>query len=400
MKTKFFTFMCLSLLSNAAFSQLKVFSNGNTGFGLTTQETALSQVSIGYGGRSDSRLSVKGVDYAIYAYRVERANNWGITINGVSPVSTANFSVGLRGEAYIETPRSSCRSFGLMGIAGNATSGWNYGVFGRLRGSNNGAAIYGTTNETDNGVNTGGKYAGYFNGATKIDGNLTVTGNINGVVLGASASTANVSDVKSNSLENENDISEKVACLAMVPYHMSETVRAAEAQASDTVETVKPLFGIEKQRIEKVHYGLSAQQLKAVFPDLVYENEDGTDAINYMELVPILVQTINELNDRISVLEGKSTFADRRSSRAASEANTIEVDDVTAIIDLNIEDAAKNVDVAIHDLNGILLKKINTTSRGRSSINLLDEGLAPGCYICTMIVDGRAVSTKRIAVDK
>lgn len=405
MKAKVFTFMCLSLSSNVVFSQLKVSSNGNTGFGLSTGETAQAQVSVGCEGRSDSKISAKGKEYVIYAYREGMANNWGPTINGVSPVGTANFSVGVRGEAYSESPFPSYRSFGVMGLAGNATSGWNYGVFGRLKGENNGAAIFGTVSDTGNGVNTGGRYAGYFSGATKVAGNLTVTGYINGVILGPSSTSANSANAKTgtNLPGKENDILEKVGCLSMVPYYMPKTVRAAEAYVSDTADVVKPLTGIEKQRAEKVHYGLSAEQLKAVFPDLVYENEDGTDAINYMELVPILVQTINELNDRISALEGKSTFAERRSGgMVTSETNTIDVDEATAIIDLNIDEASKNVDVTVYDLNGILVKKININARdhGRVYINLQDEGLVSGCYICTMTVDGRAISTKRIAIDK
>lgn len=408
MSTKSFILVCLSLVSNTAFSQLKVFTNGKSIFGPSTAASSLSTISVNCSGRSDSELTVKGVEQAIYAYREGEASNWGVAIKNISPVGTANFSVGVRSEAYSETPFPSYRSFGLMGIAGNATSGWNYGVFGRLKGTQNGAGVYGTVADAENGVNTGGQYAGYFNGATKVVGDLTVTGRINGIVLSAAAPASNMANTysaASSSLEEDNGVSDKIGCLNMVPYYIpqGQTMRTASAESSDTIEAVVPMSDIEKQKLEKVHYGLSAEQLKVVFPDLVYENEDGTSAINYMELIPVLVQTINELNSRISVLEGNAngSLANRRSSnKATSSSNAMNVDNTTSTIDLKIGADAGNAEVIVYDMNGIAVKKLNTENHGNVSFNLLDEGLKPGCYICTMTVDGRTVSTKRIAIDK
>lgn len=57
-------------------------------------------------------------------------------------------------------------------------------------------------------------------------------------------------------------------------------------------------------------YGLSAQELQVVFPEVVSDkfikDVHGNKylSVAYNELIPVLVQCVKELNDRIAVLEG------------------------------------------------------------------------------------------------
>lgn len=41
----------------------------------------------------------------------------------------------------------------------------------------------------------------------------------------------------------------------------------------------------------RTHYGVSAQELQQLFPDLVEEGQDGYLAVNYQELIPICATT-------------------------------------------------------------------------------------------------------------
>jgi len=45
---------------------------------------------------------------------------------------------------------------------------------------------------------------------------------------------------------------------------------------------------------EEMHYGVIAQDLRKLFPNLVRENEQGYLSVNYIELVPVLVEAIKE----------------------------------------------------------------------------------------------------------
>lgn len=50
------------------------------------------------------------------------------------------------------------------------------------------------------------------------------------------------------------------------------------------------------EETSRASYGLAADQVREVFPELVIEDEHGDPCINYVEMVPLLVQTIKELN--------------------------------------------------------------------------------------------------------
>lgn len=396
MKKFLFLSVCI-LFSANAFSQLKVANNGNSMFGLSSTETPLSAISVGSIGRADSKLTVLGDNVGIFAYRNGNAYpNWGKAIMAASPVGTANFCVGIRSEAVRSTPNSSGRAYGVYGVAGNATSGYNYGLFGRLYGSNNGAAVYGTISNVENGINTGGKYAGYFNGATKVVGDLTVTGSVKGLVLGAATSEADA--ISTFSLEEgqteDNNLTDKISQLNLLSYYLPQAydLNTNSVVGSDSIEAQQPISKIETQNIEKRHFGLSLEQLKEVFPDLVYEQEDGSYGVNYMEMVPILVKTINELNNRLSVLEGKNK-AIEQPSKTKILSNT------TSGLELKVNDNIKDAAVNVYNINGVFVKKIKVTNRGVFSIILSKEDLADGLYIYALVADGNIVSTKRVAIE-
>ena len=55
---------------------------------------------------------------------------------------------------------------------------------------------------------------------------------------------------------------------------------------------------------KKIHYGLIAQEMEQVYPDLVY-NDKGSKTINYVELIPILLLKIKDLQEQIDVLKNQ-----------------------------------------------------------------------------------------------
>lgn len=250
--------------------------------------------------------------------------------------------------------------------------------------------------KVENGINTGGKYAGYFNGATKVVGDLTVTGSVKGLVLGAATSEADA--ISTFSLEEgqteDNNLTDKISQLNLLSYYLPQAydLNTNSVVGSDSIEAQQPISKIETQNIEKRHFGLSLEQLKEVFPDLVYEQEDGSYGVNYMEMVPILVKTINELNNRLSVLEGKNK-AIEQPSKTKILSNT------TSVLELKVNDNIKDAAVNVYNINGVFVKKIKVTNRGVFSINLSKEDLADGLYIYALVADGNIVSTKRVAIE-
>lgn len=80
------------------------------------------------------------------------------------------------------------------------------------------------------------------------------------------------------------------------------------SQITDAVKSLNPVSFQWKRDLEmnganNMQYGFIAQEVQQVFPDLVSDIEDGTLAVNYVALIPILTATIQELTDRIEMLE-------------------------------------------------------------------------------------------------
>ncbi len=270
------------------------------------------------GGASGYEASVWGTQRGIYGEALGQYQNWAYGVYGKTSTDAANYLCGVSGIAYLSSPQMTGRTYGLYGLAGNASNGWNYGVYGQLNGSKNGAGIYGTATSGENGTQVDGRYAGYFNGATKIKGDLTVTGSINGVLLNQ---TSNANTVSNISEEYEKvSLTDKLSKLSATRYYKEASTRQTEIleNNSDTVSTIAPINEIEALSAERMHYGLDIEQLKEAFPELVYEQKNGTIGINYMELIPILVQAINNLSTEVKILKAGASNSERSASGTSS----------------------------------------------------------------------------------
>ena len=302
------------IVSNVAKSQFRVQSDGKIAFNTTA--TAVSSLSFNYAGNSSYYMAYSGQKNAFKVYTTSGHDqySWGNTFHVVqAPTShVSNFYVGINANAkpYSGQPQTYGRGYGVYAAASNFTSGYNYGVYGRLEGTANGSAIYGTTNVNDFGTNTSGRYAGYFNGNVKVVGNVTVTGSMNAPLLTEGYEATNQQQrlgVSANDMRTNASVSAKLAELDAVSYY-KEKAEQAPVMRGDTLERQTPPTFIEKQVDAKQHYALVVEQLEKTFPDLVYEQEDGTKAVNYMEMIPILVHCINELNAKLESLGGLNPF--------------------------------------------------------------------------------------------
>ena len=83
----------------------------------------------------------------------------------------------------------------------------------------------------------------------------------------------------------------------------------------------------DKARDQALQYGLIAQEVQKVYPNLVKEDKNGTLSVNYMGLIPILVESIKELkaenellkkefNQRLFKLENNTQTAESKASNA------------------------------------------------------------------------------------
>lgn len=80
------------------------------------------------------------------------------------------------------------------------------------------------------------------------------------------------------------------------------------------VGLMKPkAYNFKKQKQQR-RYGLIAQELEEVVPELVNSNQP-TKSVNYLELLPILIGSIQQLNEEVQCLKYDLQIANNKISR-------------------------------------------------------------------------------------
>jgi hypothetical protein len=393
-------------------AQLKVHSNGNVS--IKTMETPNATLAIGGAGDATQSLFVKSNNVPL---RVDRngsattSGTWTYAIDAANAVSDTRMAIGISG--LVRTTDYSTlnkgRAFGVYGAAGYTTSGYNYAVYGNLLSTQNGAAVVGTLNSMD--VRVPGRYAGYF------QGDVRTTGNFYGTVLTPSASRSTLmgrSAVMPLSAESDGEnsmsVGEKLSQLTAVQYNLSEPQAVQAFAASGDTVAPAPRSVTDIQALEKTHYGLDAEVLKEVYPDLVYESQEGDLCINYTEMIPLLVQSVNELRAQVVSLQGAQTYnvRARNGSETGVGSNALDVTALeqndptpftqTTVVRYTLPESVKSAFLYIYDLNGTQIDQKTLQSRGKSSVTLEAGSLAPGMYLYALVADGKVIDTKRMII--
>lgn len=201
------------------------------------------------------------------------------------------------------------KDIGAIGHVGNGNSGKSYGVIGSIGSLLNGAGIYATAGGYGNtlGETLTGKYAGYFAGPTCVSGTLTATEVVTPSDITLKENITSITDEEEtagSTLENLMGVNVIKYNYKAKEYKKDPDEEALYEDEASEAEAEK----IARQRIsemaEQRHYGVSAQEVQEVFPDLVRTNQDGTLSVNYVELVPILIRSIQELKAELDELKG------------------------------------------------------------------------------------------------
>lgn len=142
--------------------------------------------------------------------------------------------------------------------------------------------------------------------------------------------------------------------------------------------------------------GFSAQELKEVVPEaVVYNSESGLYGIDYIKLVPLLVEAIKE--QQVQINELKSTIEkielNNYSLNSTVFPNPISLQ---ASIDISIPSHTKKATINIYCSDGKLIKKINIGNRGNSTITFDTSDLSTGIYIFSLIADGNVIFSNKM----
>ncbi|MDR2970180.1 MAG: T9SS type A sorting domain-containing protein [Tannerellaceae bacterium] len=160
--------------------------------------------------------------------------------------------------------------------------------------------------------------------------------------------------------------------------------------------------------IYKKEFGFIAQEVREQFPELVEENADGVLAVNYIGLIPLLVESIKDLQNQVAELKNQVAFG-KISSRASGETGNEPVSVSGAVLYQNVPNPSSTGTVIncelpedctsarlyIYSMSGSQIKNY-TMSASSKSVNIAAGEFAAGTYLYTLVVDGQKVDTKKM----
>lgn len=406
MKKKFITsLIILGFFLQNCFGQLKVSSSGNVGIGPLDGTYSLLSVGQGYG-NSNYTATISSI-----------SAKQGLLIENNTTSSSPSLNVGLTvantyysgkstyGIRIMPNPMNGNSASGSYSLYANASgsSVECYGVAATLNGigSAYGAAIIGSTSSLPT-LQHSGQFAGYFKGDVRITG-TTYTNILFPSSLNRSSQISSLSDYFTD--EKTTDKLSKLNSLIINNIEGSDMTRTSDEEAESNPESIQT-------RMSSVRYSIDEESLREVYPELVYEDLDGNVSINYIEMIPLLLQSIKELKAEIDELKGNDfKKAASRSAGVTSiedtEADLFSVSQnepnpftETTTIKLSIPMKTQRAALMIYEMSGKHIKQININERGKTSVNITSEGLTAGMYLYSLIADGKVISTKRMILTK
>ena len=166
-------------------------------------------------------------------------------------------------------------------------------------------------------------------------------------------------------------------------------------------------------------YGFLAQNVEEVFPELVHTDMNGYKSVDYIGLIPILVQSINELRAELAAVKGEEQQDDDAGSpmfQAPQHSGNNELEasltdaklyqntpnpwSSETVIRYSLPQSVAKAEVYIYDLQGKQLKCIPAQGRGESQVTITARDLDAGMYVYALVADGTLVNSKKMILTR
>ena len=210
--------------------------------------------------------------------------------------------------------------------------------------------------------------------------------------------------------------------LSAVSFRFKSPYDNAQGYSAQTANSASPKAAADAQNMarfkesiedDSIHYGFIAQEVKEIYPELVKTDAEGYMYIDYMGMIPLLVNALNEMQAEITYLQAELEGRD-----APSVYGTGGVDDAMAEITprlfqnspnpfdavteikYELPESVGNASIYIYDLKGTQVKRIDLQGRGMGTVTIEGSELGAGMYIYALIADGREIDTKRMILTK
>lgn len=387
----------------------------------TTSLLASAQLKV----TSDGKVKISSTQTTSYANLLVGNSTWGtgsstVGISGSPATIGTSNNIGIVGTINANSSYSNDNNYGVLGVVSsiNVNHGRNYGLAGMI-GFNNatpygGTGIYGATHTYlfSYPTNISGIYAGYFEGPIKVTGNITASN-----MYIPSDSRLNENVVSLNERGSDTSTLDNLLGMNVIQYNMKSRIPdempiGIENDSTGNIrEAYEYLKKDEMKMTARRHFGIDAEELQKTYPDLVLEGQDGYLAVNYVELVPVLVKAIQELKQQVDELQGteaakkapaKTSTTDDRNTTAKKNIlyqNTPNPAKEQTVIRYQLADNVQNAAICIFDMQGKLVKKLPVSSVN-DSVTINGYELGQGMFLYSLVINGQEIETKKMVISK
>lgn len=152
------------------------------------------------------------------------------------------------------------------------------------------------------------------------------------------------------------------------------------------------------------HSGFIAQELEKVLPHLVATSNNGNKVVNYMEIMPYLVEAIKEQQVQINDLKMQISDNFKTQNKELINLQNTKIISVSPnpskdviTISFNIEKTVQTATLNVHDLNGNVLSSLNVKDRDVNLTRTIQkDNFGKGIYIVSLVINGKSIDTKKI----
>ena len=311
----------------------------------------------------------------------------------------------------------------LFGENGDSTAGARI-TFGELPGIGSNVAVGEWGNTDTDQLWLHGKSGIYMTKGTGtttgdtiafFDPNLSPCFTFNGDVVSHGVLIQSDERFKEN-IEPVGEVLEALTVLEPVTYNLKSHRAARPFMQNGTkeAETLNRYYSSLEQGSER--YGFLAQNVKEVFPELVHTDMNGYMSVDYIGLIPILVQSINELRAELAEVKGEKQGNEAPVMLAPQLAAQSEIEtgmnaaklyqnapnpwSSETVIRYSLPQTAKQAVIYIYDMQGAQIKSIPAQGRGESQVTITGHDLKAGMYLYALVADGALIDSKQMILTK
>lgn len=338
-----------------------------------------------------------------------------------SPEVLANKNnIGVEGVVNANSSYINNTNYGVLGIVSpiNYTHGRNYGVCGMIGYPSGGTffggtGVYGThsTYFYAYPTNIYGAYAGYFTGSVYVSSNLTAPNLFTTTDSRLSENLVSLGNRDNNGKATlENVLNMNVVEYNLKGRQFEEIPENVEPERAEKLrKELNYLKKEDKEMTSRRHFGVNAEELQKLYPDLVLVGQDGYLSVNYSEIVPLLIRSIQALKQELDEVKLKSNTRKRASATGMDSSvdngrnilyqNSPNPFKEQTIIRFKLAEDVKDASICIFDMTGKTLKKMPISS-GMESVSIGGYELGEGLFLYSLIVNGQEIDTKKMVISK